>query len=161
MPSRKLAAVAGESRRRGCSNAWAARNAEPVAAAEVWYGAAGDCPFAEEHVPAAARLLALRQERHRAAEPLLAPIDAGAALERVRGEERIVGRAALRGGELVGNLIGALRQNAVWSRHVWIERAGHAAFDGEVLRDLYATAASEWLKAGAKLHLALVPAAAA
>jgi GNAT superfamily N-acetyltransferase len=114
-------------------------------------------PFAPEHLEAAARLLADRHSRHRAEEPLLGGGDVRPWLDDAWAAAGTSGAAALREGELVGYLFGAVRENDVWGRHVWVERAGHAVREPELVRDLYAAAAPAWLEAGAKLHLALVP----
>jgi GNAT superfamily N-acetyltransferase len=112
-------------------------------------------PFADEHLDAAARLLAERHERHRAAEPLLPAIDDFRwHVESARGE----GVAALYGGELVGYLLGERREDPAFGRHVWVDRGGQAARDRHVLRDLYAAAAGPWVDADYKRHYVLVPA---
>src|SRR5262249_45002319 len=61
-------------------------------------------------------------------------------------------------GTMVAYLGGRVTENAVWGTHVFIDAAAHAAADPEALRDLYAHLAPAWLAAGARLHLALVPA---
>jgi ribosomal protein S18 acetylase RimI-like enzyme len=115
-------------------------------------------PFADEHLPGAARLLAERYARHRAAEPLLAEGDARQAVERAWRREGASGTVALRGGEVAGYLLGQVGEARHFDRHAWVERAGHAATDPELVRDLYAAAAEAWLDAGARRHFALVPA---
>src|SRR5581483_1459643 len=42
--------------------------------------------------------------------------------------------------------------------NVWIEAAGHAARDSELVRDLYAEAARGWVERGLRVHYVLVPA---
>jgi hypothetical protein len=60
-------------------------------------------PFGGEHVAGAAALLAARHERHRAAEPLLAPLrDARAEVEAAGTS----GAAAVEGGEVLGYVVG-------------------------------------------------------
>lgn len=116
-------------------------------------------PFEGEHVAGAAELLAERHARHRAAEPLLGALeDAAAAVERARRAEGASGTVALADGEVAGYLIGEKREDDFWGSHVWIRPEGHAAREPEVVRDLYGRAAEPWVTAGAKLHLALVPA---
>jgi ribosomal protein S18 acetylase RimI-like enzyme len=61
-------------------------------------------------------------------------------------------------GEVAGFLLGSVRENVWWNRHVWVGLAGHAAREPELVRDLYAAAAPRWVDEGALLHLALVPA---
>jgi len=120
-------------------------------------------PFADEHLEDAAALLAGRHRRHRAAEPLLPARfeDAAAAREGIEAlwrSEDASGAVATRGGGLVGYLLGAPRDNPVWGANVWVELAGHAADDGEVVRDLYGLAAARWTEEGRTRHYALAPA---
>ena len=119
-------------------------------------------PFADEHLDEAARLLAARHARHRAAEPLLsatyeAPGAARTAVEEAWLAEGASGAVALQDGRLVGYLVGAPRAPA-WGPNVWVETAGHAVEEAETLRDLYAAAAGPWVKTGAIRHYAIVPA---
>jgi ribosomal protein S18 acetylase RimI-like enzyme len=120
-------------------------------------------PFAEGHLEDAGRLLADRHRRHRESEPLLDARfeDAGAASAEVAAAWRradAAGAAALRGGALVGYLIGAPREREIWGENVWVEAAGHAAREPEDMRDLYAVAAAAWVEAGGVRHYVLVPA---
>jgi ribosomal protein S18 acetylase RimI-like enzyme len=116
-------------------------------------------PLGEEHVEGAAELLAIRHARHRAVEPLLPELeDARAEIERARAPEGTSGIVALDGGEVVGFLIGAPRDDDYFGRHVWVSHGAHAAREPEIARDLYADIAGEWVAGGASLHLALVPA---
>lgn len=114
-------------------------------------------PFADDHVEAAARLLAARHARHRSAEPLLATTDAGEAVAGAWGREGVSGTAAFRGRELVGYLLGRVAESRWLGRHAWIERAGHAAAEPEAVRDLYAAAAPVWVEQGVQRHLVVVP----
>jgi GNAT superfamily N-acetyltransferase len=114
-------------------------------------------PFADQYLDTAARLLAARHERHRAAEPLLAEVDARAAVEETWRRDRTSGAAAVRGRRLVGYVVGSVGERRYLGRSAWIDRAGHAAADGEILRDLYATAAETWVAAGVERHFANVP----
>jgi ribosomal protein S18 acetylase RimI-like enzyme len=120
-------------------------------------------PLAEEHLPAAAGLLAERHRRHRAAEPLLPgayedPDAAGDEIRQLLAADGAVAVAGLRDGRLVGFLVGTLRNDAVWGPNGWVEHAGHAAADPEDVRDLYAAVAQGWVDAGRTRHFALVPA---
>ena len=120
-------------------------------------------PFSDEHLEDAARLLAARHTRHRAAEPLLSerfeePAAAQEALAAEWRAEGASGAAAFRNGRLVGYLVAAPREVEVWGENVWVESAGHAVEDAEDVRDLYAAAAAGWVEAGRLLHYALVPA---
>ena len=51
-----------------------------------------------------------------------------------------------------------MRENEWWPRHVWVDLAGHAAREPELVRDLYRFTAKRWVDEGAELHAALVPA---
>jgi ribosomal protein S18 acetylase RimI-like enzyme len=115
-------------------------------------------PFADEHVAGAARLLAARHARHRAAEPLLADGDPEEAIRAVCSEEGTTGVVAIREGDVAGYVIAEIGEHLYFDRFAWIERAGHAAESAEVARDLYAAASGAWVDAGAKRHFVLVPA---
>jgi ribosomal protein S18 acetylase RimI-like enzyme len=118
-------------------------------------------PFTDQHLDGAARLLAARHDAHRATEPLVADADCRAALEMAWRKPRASGAVALRDGRVAAYVIGRVAENDVWSTHAWVDRAGSASTDAEPARDVYAAAAPAWLAAGARLHLALVPAVAA
>ena len=120
-------------------------------------------PFGEEDLAAAAVLLADRHRRHRAAEPLLPaayeePEAARAEIEALWRADGDDGAAAVRDGRLVGYLLGAPRDDAIWGQNGWVEPAGHAAAEPEDVRDLYAAVAQAWVDAGRTRHFALVPA---
>ena len=115
-------------------------------------------PFREDDLDGAARLLADRHARHRAAEPLLPADDARAGLAAAWGREGASGAVALRGGSVAGYLVGRPAANAFWGAHVFVDRAGHAAAEPELVRDLYAVAAERWAADGLQRHFALVPA---
>ena len=96
-------------------------------------------PFADEHVDAAAGLLAERHRRHRLAEPLLParyeePTAARVELEAVWRLAGASGAAAISGDRLVGYLVGAPRPNPLWGPNLWVEFAGHAVEEPEVDR---------------------------
>ena len=120
-------------------------------------------PFADEHLNGAAALLARRHALHRVAEPLLPPRyeDEAAALAEVEHARRADGAAgvvAVEGGRVVGYLVGASKDEAVWGPNVWVESAGHAVAEAEVARDLYARIAADWVEQGRTRHYVLVPA---
>jgi GNAT superfamily N-acetyltransferase len=115
-------------------------------------------PIDEADPATLAPLLEARHRLHRAAEPMLAAADAQAAVRAVLDPESASGVVAVRGDEVVGFLVAELRENELWGHHAWIDYAGHAAADPELVRDLYAAAAPAWIEAGARLHLPLVPA---
>jgi ribosomal protein S18 acetylase RimI-like enzyme len=119
--------------------------------------------FSDEHLDEAGRLLAARHADHRRSEPLLparfeepanASEEVGAAWVRPGAS----GAAATRDGRLVGYLIGAPREDEIWGANVWVEAAGQAADEAELVRDLYAVAAEAWFEEGRTRHYALVPA---
>jgi ribosomal protein S18 acetylase RimI-like enzyme len=119
-------------------------------------------PFADEHLDHAAKLLAGRHARHRAAEPLLpARFEevsvARDELEAAWRRENASGAAAYRGGRLVGYLVGAPREDS-WGPNVWVELPGHAVEEAETARDLYAHAAFRWVEEGQTRHYVLLPA---
>ena len=120
-------------------------------------------PFSDDYLPHAGELLAARHRSHRAAEPLLPARyeDAGEAAKEVEALARsdgASGAVALRGGRVVGYLLGAPRPDAVWGPNVWVELAGHAVEEAETLRDLYAVAATRWFEEGLVRQYALAPA---
>jgi GNAT superfamily N-acetyltransferase len=108
-------------------------------------------------------LLAQRHARHRLGRPLLSARyeDVGAATAEVAAAFGMAGASgtfAVRDGEPVGYLLGFPKPGGLWGPNVWVESAGHAAADGETLRDLYAVAAAGWVASGLTAHYALVPA---
>ena len=118
--------------------------------------------FAEDHVDQAGALLAARHREHRRAEPLLPPryedpAAAAAEVAAIWKSGDASGAAALRGGRLVGFLLGAPK-GALWGPNVWVDAAGHAAEEPEDVRDLYGHAAARWVDEGRTRHYALVPA---
>jgi GNAT superfamily N-acetyltransferase len=101
-------------------------------------------PFSAEHLDAAASLLAERHARHLDSEPLLArDVDFRAQL---RGE----GLVALRAGELRAYLLGHTTED-----DAFVDFAGCAAAEPELLRDLYGALAPQW---GRNRHRVYVPA---
>jgi GNAT superfamily N-acetyltransferase len=101
-------------------------------------------PFSDEHLDAAASLLAERHARHLGSEPLLArDVDFRAQL---RGE----GLVALRAGELRAYLLGQTTDE-----DAFVDFAGCAAAEPELLRDLYAEIAPRWKR---DRHRVYVPA---
>jgi ribosomal protein S18 acetylase RimI-like enzyme len=115
-------------------------------------------PFTEDLVGEAARLLEERHRRHRAAEPLLPDRPDYAGEVRALWEKGASGTVALRGGEVVGYVLGTRLADEVWGLNVWVELAGHAVVEAEDARDLYAEAAARWVQEGRRAHYALVPA---
>lgn len=100
-------------------------------------------PFSDEHVEAAAGLLAERHRRHLAAEPLLArDVDYRAQLA---GKEGVV---ALRDGDVHAYLLGQTTDE-----DAFVDFAGCAAADPELLRDLYAVLAPTWDRDRQRVYL--------
>jgi GNAT superfamily N-acetyltransferase len=112
-------------------------------------------PFADKHIAGAAKLLGERHAAHSLNEPLLPEV---ADLDRqvVNEFDNATGSAAIVGGEVVGYLIGRCREDEV-GPHIWSGLAGHAAREPELVRDLYAEAASSWVEDGLTRHFVFVP----
>ncbi|HYU84278.1 MAG TPA: GNAT family N-acetyltransferase [Kribbellaceae bacterium] len=111
----------------------------------------------------AGRLLAVRHQKHRKAQPLLSPsyedpATARAEIERAWQTEGASGAVAEANGRLTGFLLGAPKTSPVWGPNVWVESAGLATEDAETMRDLYAVAAARWADEGRTAHYVLVPA---
>src|SRR5437764_84998 len=120
-------------------------------------------PFSDEHLEHAARLLAARHTRHRAAEPLLParyedPAAALEELEALRQKDWLSGAACFRGSRMVGYLVGIGRDPGIWGQNVWVDYAGQAFDEAEDAREAYAVAAAEWFAQGRNRHYVQVPA---
>ena len=118
--------------------------------------------FADDHLDAAGSLLAARHREHRAAEPLLSEAfeDADATrgeVESLWAQEHASGAVALRDGRVVGFLLGTRKNDQAWGANVWVEAAGYAVDETELVRDLYAFASQRWVDEGRTRHYALVP----
>lgn len=110
-------------------------------------------PFADEHLDAAAELLAARHEAHRSAFPQL-PADADYRAEIATLLEQGATGAFTEGAYVLGRSEAAER----WGPNIWVDAGGHAASDPELLRDVWAEAAAGWFEQGIRAHYALVPA---
>jgi ribosomal protein S18 acetylase RimI-like enzyme len=110
-------------------------------------------PFAEEHLDAAAGMLAAQHSRHREAEPLLpSEVD-------FRGEiEALWRKDGASGAFSEDGYVLATRLDELWGPNAWVELAGHAVTDAELVRDLYAFAAERWVEEGRTRHYVYVPA---
>jgi GNAT superfamily N-acetyltransferase len=120
-------------------------------------------PFADEHLAAAGELLAARHHRHRESEPLLPErfadrAAAGAEVETLWRADDTPGAVAVRDGRIVGFMVGIRKDDEVWGPNVWVDPAGHAVEEAELVRDLYAALAERWVAAGRKAHYAVAPA---
>jgi GNAT superfamily N-acetyltransferase len=116
----------------------------------------------EGHLPEAGRLLSERHRRHRQVEPLLPAqyedeSQAQAEIAAAFAMEGASGAVAVRGGRVVGYLLGVPKPAGTWGPNMWVESAGHAVENAEDVRDLYALAATRWVDEGATAHYALVP----
>jgi GNAT superfamily N-acetyltransferase len=119
-------------------------------------------PFADDVMDDAARLLAERHRAQRRIEPGLSMdyedvATTRAAIETIAASDGASGAVAIGDGVVVGYLLGAPRP-ALWGPNVWIEGAGHAVAEPEIVRDLYASAATRWVEERATSHYAVVPA---
>jgi ribosomal protein S18 acetylase RimI-like enzyme len=111
-------------------------------------------PFSDEHLDAAARLLAERHASHRQAEPLLPKVDDfRAQVERDWRADNASGAVAVAGSDVAGYLIGR-----VTDIDCLVDFAGYAARDPELIRDLYAHVAAAWVDEGHVRHRVHVPA---
>ena len=109
-------------------------------------------PFAEEHLDAAAELLAARHEAHRTVFPQL-PADAD-----YRGEIAVLLEQGATGVFADGAyVLGRSDSPERWGPNIWVGAAGHAASDPELLRDVWAEAAAGWFEQGIRAHYVLVP----
>ncbi len=121
--------------------------------------------FRAADVGPAASLLAARHRAHRRLEPLLDEQHEDEAvaredLERALASTDSNGVLATRGRKVVGYLVGAPKDAAIWGGNVWVEAAGHATAAGqpEVVRAMYAAIAGRWVEAGWTNQHVLVPA---
>ena len=120
------------------------------------------CAFAEDHLDEAGSLLAARHREHRAVEPLLSERfeHADATREQVAvllAEEHASGAVAFRDGQVAGFLLGTRKDDRMWGANVWVEAAGYAVDEPELVRDLYAFSSQRWVDEGRTRHYALVP----
>lgn len=119
--------------------------------------------FGDDCLDAAAAFLAARHRAHRAAAPGLDaefedPAHARAEIRRLAAVDGASGAVALHGGECVGYLLGVPGDVATWGPSAWVESAGHAVAEPELVRDLYRLAADRWLAEGWSRHYVVVPA---
>jgi GNAT superfamily N-acetyltransferase len=117
-------------------------------------------PFAETHLDAAAELLARRHTRHLEHEPLLASEpDFRAEVEQAWNEEGAGGSVVFDGSALRGYLFASPRSFSNTGL-TWLV-AGFAGMalegDAELVRDLYAHAATRWVSEGHTRHGVYVP----
>lgn len=109
--------------------------------------------FSKEHLEAAARLLEERHRRHREVEPLLPEnVDFRAEVQALWEKDGASGAFTDDGFVL------ATRLDEIWGPNAWIELAGHAVREPELVRDLYAHAAARWVEEERTSHYVYVPA---
>jgi len=114
-------------------------------------------PFADEHLDAAAALLAERHARHRSVEPLLPDaVDFRAQIESEWRTDGASGVVAFEGDQAAGYLLGPRREDDI-GPHVWSYIAGHAVRTPELARDLYRVASARWVEDGLTRHFVYVP----
>jgi GNAT superfamily N-acetyltransferase len=119
-------------------------------------------PFEPDDVDGAGGLLASRHRTHRASQPLLSPRYEEPAVARSAVADALAvdgasGAVAVANGALRGFLLGAPK-GAIWGPNMWVESAGQAADDPELMRDLYGSAAARWVDEGRTAHYVLTPA---
>lgn len=120
-------------------------------------------PFQADDVPAAGALLAARHRAHRLGCPLLSPryendSAAAAQVAAAFGQPGASGAVAVQGGDITGFVLGAPKESPVWGPNVWVDAAGHAAAEPELVRDMYGLASARWVQESRTAHYVLVPA---
>jgi ribosomal protein S18 acetylase RimI-like enzyme len=120
-------------------------------------------PFRADDIPAAGALLAARHRDHRLSCPLLSSSyeHESAAAAEVAAAFALPGASgavAVRGGDIAGFLLGAPKASPVWGSNVWVDAAGQAGSEPELVRDLYGLAAAQWVQESRTAHYVLVPA---
>ena len=120
-------------------------------------------PFQADDIPAAGALLAARHRIHRLSCPLLSPRyqDEPTAAAEVASAFALPGASgavAVQGGSIAGFLLGAPKTSPVWGSNVWVDAAGQAAAEPELVRDMYGLAAARWVQESRRAHYVLVPA---
>jgi len=119
--------------------------------------------FAADDIPAAGALLAARHRAHRLSCPLLSPryehdVAATAEVAAAFALPGASGAVALQGENIAGFVLGAPKDSPVWGPNVWVDAAGQAAVEPELVRDMYGLAAARWVQESRSAHYVLVPA---
>ena len=117
--------------------------------------------FRDDDVEPAGRLLALRHAAHLGAQPLLdrqfAEVAAATSEVASAWRDGASGSVAELGDDLVGYLLGSPKAATSWGPNLWVESAGQAALNPEIVRDLYGLAAQRWVDEGRTAHYVVVP----
>src|SRR6202451_387564 len=120
-------------------------------------------PFQPDDVPAAGALLAARHRAHRLSCPLLSPryendSAAAAQVAATFAQPGASGAVGLQDGGIAGFVLGTPKDSPVWGPNVWVDAAGHAAAEPELVRDMYGLASARWVQETRTAHYVLVPA---
>ncbi len=120
-------------------------------------------PFHADDIPAAGALLAARHRTHRLSCPLLSPRyeHEPAATAEVAAAFALPGASgavAVQGENIAGFLLGAPKASPVWGSNVWVDAAGQAVAEPELVRDMYGLAAARWVQESRRAQYVLVPA---
>ena len=120
-------------------------------------------PFQAGDIPAAGVLLAARHRTHRLSCPLLSlryehESAAAAEVAAAFAVPGASGAVAVQGGTIAGFLLGAPKTSPVWGSNVWVDAAGHAVAEPELVRDMYGLAAARWVQESRRAQYVLVPA---
>lgn len=119
-------------------------------------------PLAESHLGDAAALLSRRHLGHRAMVPQLSsrfedPTACLTAIGKLWGQDDASGAVALVAGQVSGFVFGSPKDVEGWGPNMWVEAAGQASEDPELLRDLYGLAAQRWVDEGRTAHYVIIP----
>jgi hypothetical protein len=120
-------------------------------------------PFQTGDIPAAGALLAARHRAHRLSCRLLSPrfeheLAATAEVAAAFALPGASGAVAVQGENIVGFLLGAPKASPVWGCNVWVDAAGQAAAEPELVRDMYGLASARWVQESRSAQYVLVPA---
>ena len=120
-------------------------------------------PFHADDIPAAGALLAARHRAHRLSCRLLSPRyehepTATAEVAAAFALPDASGAVAVQEGNITGFLLGAPKASPVWGPNVWVDAAGQAVAEPELVRDMYGLAAARWVQESRSAHYVLVPA---
>jgi len=119
-------------------------------------------PFHAHDIPAAGALVAARHRTHRLSCRLLSPRyeQEPAATAQVAAAFALPGASgavSMQGENIVGFLLGAPKASPVWGSNVWVDAAGQAVPEPELVRDLYELASARWVQESRSAHYVLVP----